>query len=614
MTVGRPSFGMGAQGKRCCAGALALLAALCAPVSAAPVSAAPVSDRVAHGEAPAAAGGRAQPAAPSWSDRTTPVRPFFDARLHGSFRVRMTAWGRAFLYSRRDPEGFASAVLPPVNRNGRSTQVGTALPPSVRDDAWMFAGNLRLRLEPSMHVGDGFHVYAQLDVLDNLVLGSTPAYAPDDPAHPLVFFSESQAPPDGARIGVHDAVRLKRLWATWSLLHLLYFEAGRVPEHVGLGVLHHGGDCEDCDYGDSADRLSFALGPFALSDRLRRFYVRFAWDFPGEGPVRLPGHFVGPALDVFGQPYDGSQVDDVDQYVFELGSPLGPPSRGAAVGFGWYNAYRKQSAAADWPQTPVGCPAPGSALPAEVPLDCVVLLPRGAKMWLTSLWVQARWSLPRGATWYLDAEAAGVLFGRVDQLQGIDFPRSAKELWAGGGVVRTGWRRADAEYGLELGAASGDPQARHFGVADGSNLVVPDAEYDTSKGETLRRDRTFTQFVFNRDYHVDLLLFRRVLGAVTNALYARASARVPLWRRRGWGLTLRGALLYAAAMFPEATPGRGRSYGVEADAGLRLQWGATFGAVLEAGVLKPLDALDAPSRRYDAHMPWTVRARLHLGW
>ena len=38
--------------------------------------------------------------------------------------------------------------------------------------------------------------------------------------------------------------------------------AGRMPNHWGLGILANSGDCIDCDFGDSVDRL---MGVFNVS-------------------------------------------------------------------------------------------------------------------------------------------------------------------------------------------------------------------------------------------------------------------------------------------------------------------------------------------------------------
>jgi len=58
--------------------------------------------------------------------------------------------------------------------------------------------NMRLRLEPTINVAETVRVHSQVDIFDNLVLGSTPdsLSAGGRPASvPLDFLSESQAPP-----------------------------------------------------------------------------------------------------------------------------------------------------------------------------------------------------------------------------------------------------------------------------------------------------------------------------------------------------------------------------------------------------------------------------------
>ncbi|MEZ4466019.1 MAG: hypothetical protein R3F43_16560 [bacterium] len=71
-------------------------------------------------------------------------------------------------------------------------------------------------------------------------------------------------------------------------------------------------------------------------------------------------------------------------------------------------------------------------------------------------------------------------------------------------------RNDQLEWGLQHGAASGD-KSPGFGVLD-KFPIDPDAE---------QPDTEVTGFKFDRDYVVDLILFREIIGAVTNAFYVK---------------------------------------------------------------------------------------------
>ena len=52
---------------------------------------------------------------------------------------------------------------------------------------------------------------------------------------------------------------------------------GRMGSHWGLGMLRNDGNCLDCDFGDTVDRVQFVTEPFA------GFYVTPMIDFNAEG-------------------------------------------------------------------------------------------------------------------------------------------------------------------------------------------------------------------------------------------------------------------------------------------------------------------------------------------
>src|SRR5262249_12492620 len=120
-------------------------------------------------------------------------------------------------------------------------------------------------------------VKSQIDLLDNLVLGSTPEglllgsqgvpgamTAASGPVNvPIPSLNHTQVPPQAGRNSLTDSVQVKRAWAeVRTPFGLLSF--GRMPWHWGAGMYVNAGDChytDDCldsDYGTNIDRVMFA--------------------------------------------------------------------------------------------------------------------------------------------------------------------------------------------------------------------------------------------------------------------------------------------------------------------------------------------------------------------
>ena len=101
-------------------------------------------------------------------------------------------------------------------------------------------------------------------------------------------------------------------------------------------------------------------------------------------------------------------------------------------------------------------------------------------------------------------------------------------------------------------------------------------------------DKNITNFRFDPSYRVDLILFREVIGGITDAYYFKPHIA---YRLRP-NLTLDGALIYSRAVFKESTPGDANDLGVEMDLGLRLELKNRFGFHVDYGLLLPLDGMD----------------------
>ena len=173
--------------------------------------------------------------------------------------------------------------------------------------------NMRLRLEPTINIGEQVRVHTQIDVFDNLSLGSTPDYgsaSADTLTVPLdAFTSGSQAPPAAGQNSARAALIVKRAWAEVETpFGPLRF--GRMPNHWGVGLVANDGDCMDCDYGDNVDRVSFQT-------TLAGYTLGMGYDFASSGPTNI-GTVAG--LNYYGgQAIDIEQLDDVDQLTWTAG-------------------------------------------------------------------------------------------------------------------------------------------------------------------------------------------------------------------------------------------------------------------------------------------------------
>ena len=548
------------------------------------------------------------------SDWWTHARPIIE--IHGLFRFRAELFHH-FSLGRVDPPNQALWPRPADNRYQPSTGVAPALELCTEEEAGtgsdtssdnlvgckngtQSSANIRLRLNPEIHISDNLRVMTQIDLLDNLVLGSTPASyanqpasgggfitAPRDAYSPIGFYDDTTSPPRSGINSLSDSISVKRAWGEYSTpVGELRF--GRMPFHWGLGMVYHSGDGHDDDYQSTIDRLQFitSIKPLDL-------YISGAWDFPNEGAtsqnLSIPN----------GQAYDVAQLDDVDQYVFSVARRKSRElqklalSRGELViNGGAQLTYRTQLLANDksGPGNGADCAGGGATFGCEP--GQLRFVRRDASYWLPNLWFQLLYKQFR-----FEVEAATIQgsigSGEVkpgDPTNGYDLSQ-----WG----FATELEQLVAEDRLRLafnaGWASGDSDVD--GLAPTGNAVTPDQHGDD----------TIQTFRFNPSYRVDLILHRNILNRVQGTYYFRPSLsydflREPTGQRLGGGIA---AIWSRASQFVQ-TPGHERDLGVEFDANLYFQSkdGALnddplnmggFFARLEYGILFPMGGLGYPS-------------------
>ncbi|MEZ4428228.1 MAG: TIGR04551 family protein [Nannocystaceae bacterium] len=515
------------------------------------------------------------------------------------------------------------------------------------------SANMRLRLEPTLHVSDTVKVHAQIDALDNLVLGSTPdSFYGDSPYAPIDIYTRTQVPPSAGINSFTDSIVVKRAYGEirfgWGLL----LEFGRMPNHWGMGIVFNDGNGfyrgqrddiirqVDTDYGDSVDslRFSFDFG----KDRRRTHRLTFSWDWAASGPTT--DQLLGPGWssgNLVGQAFSAEKFDNVyqwrisilrrdDQSMLERKLSLGRPVFN--YGFAAWVRYQPIDRAVGSPglgdglgTNPTWSDGPnnvddglgrkGSSL-GNGDLDddgtygdsglqnyANLLVPRRAILVTPDLWMRVMWRTLR-----IELEVAGV-FG-VMRMRNLNQSPSAdgvvlEDLGLDDLENRTisqlgyalefkyGFFKDRFHIGLDHGFATGDD----YGPSDlnpqnplvaGTNPLVTDT---TSVN-------TITNFRFNPAYSQDLLLFRELMGTVSNAAYFRPWAAFYFFQNN---FSARLDLQYAFAEKPTSTIGNGLHYGIEIDAALRYH--DTREPIffnIQYGVMFPLNAFNRTSDLYEA--------------
>ena len=209
------------------------------------------------------------------------------------------------------------------------------------------------------------------------------------------------------------------------------------------------------------------------------------------------------------------------------------------------------------------------------------LVPRDLSVYAPDLWFKAGYK-----KWKFELELAGAV-GSVRTRADFDTTPvtvgTEVDIRQWGGVVRASTRALEDKlgWGIEVGAASGD----QWDNDPQGSTNLRDATFLPPKGSSAAIKR----FAFDPDYEIDLILFRELIGAVSNAAYLRPHISYKLTK----AITARAQNVTSAAIEPVATPGNERLWGTEFDFDLAYQSnGFTIGGAY--GVLFPLGAMNHP--------------------
>lgn len=464
--------------------------------------------------------------------RATSTHAWPRVRFEGFYRVRGdlgVGWDL-----NRGPTPIGTPVWPAAYvDNGRS---------SVQTNA-----DMRLRLDAEVNVGYGVSFRARIHALDNVRFGSLPD-------SDFVGGALSQRAPT-------TPIDVRQLYGE-VLLPIGVLRAGRMGALVdwGTGFFVNAGNGWDDDFGDVGDRVSFAtsLGGLLWS-------VLYENSASGPATDQVDGR-VKPAFDL-------DPRDDVRTVAFGVARWDTNTTRRRLLdanrtrfNFGLISAVRWQDF---------------DSAPGMVPTARTVI-PRGLFAVVGDAWARL------DVSWFTLEAELGLLYLSVQNLSldptvTTNVPVRGLQM---GGVVRADFRGSRRLFGrIEFGFASGDTApgfgARPQGITPTQPGDLDGPQFDITGPAP---DTSIDNFRFHPNYRVDLILFRRLLGMVTDAAYFRPMLRY----RIGPMFTLEGAAIASMAMFASSTPGGASPLGVEADVAVNYEqeWG--FFARAEYGILLPL--------------------------
>jgi uncharacterized protein (TIGR04551 family) len=582
------------------------------------------------------------------------ARPIIE--VHGYFRTRAELFHN-FSLNRHSSSvagpGSDPQYLWPVPLDQSYQGVGTsqgqtvsicgnnATPNQACQDRTESGANLRFRLNPEIHISDNLRILSQIDLLDNLVLGSTPdsyamqpagnqpqngtgyipvqyngGYAPVNYA-PFAFQSTTQGPPTAGVNGWTNSIAVKRAWGEY-MTPVGQLRFGRMPQQWGLGIVANAGDGIDSDYQSTVDRIMFITGIKSID-----LYFGGAWDFVSTGPTNAN------PFDVYGgQPYNTCNLCNVNEWVAFITHRTNPEiqrlklARGDLVlNGGIYTAYRSQYLDLK--------PGGGNATQTPWTADYTAantangLEPRQAWALIPDAWVQLLWRKFR-----FEAEAVTTQ-GQIGYLTGltnnVNNPVSIHQY---GLATQTEFRAVEDKLDLQFGFgwASGDAYANNAlqgALQPGQTGVQGEL---TNGGQA----SAISTFRFHPDYRIDLIFWRNIMSRIEGAYYFRPSVDYDFIRHAdGEKFGGGGAVIWSRASEFEQTPGHKRDLGVELD--LQLYYQSKDGSLnddptkiggfftmLQYGVFFPLGGLDyLPGQlsnvSFDAGLSAAQTVRLFLG-
>jgi uncharacterized protein (TIGR04551 family) len=575
-----------------------------------------------------------------WWGRVHPV-----VELHGYFRTRgelfqNLALGRhSSVFQGTDPQYLAPIPLDQTYQNvsGGSGALVKLCGPNANQacyDETEAGANMRLRLDPEIHISDNLRIVSEIFALDNVVLGSTPdAYAVEpaasqtisptkspayqsvgyNPYAPIGFLSSTQGPPTAGVNSLQNSINVQRVWGEY-MTPVGQLRFGRMPGQWGLGMLENSGDGLDSDYQTTLDRIMFITGIKSMD-----LYFGGAWDFVSTGPTNANAYSV-----YGGQPYDVCNLCNVNEWAAFVAHKTNPEiqrldlARGdLVVNGGLYTKFRSQNLDVQTGQTPQSLNVNGLSNNGLEARQAWALTP---DLWLQTLWRKFRF----------EAEATMILgaIGSIDNSLGglTAVPNDTINIRQWGVATQTEYRAVEDKLDLQFGFgwASGDPWAYNSSNGTNQGALNPGPQLP----QEYNNSGPLSTFRFHPDYHVDLIFFRNILTRVEGAYYFRPSVDYDFLRHaNGEKFGGGAAIIWSRASEFVQSPGHRRDLGVELDLQLYYQSKdgslnddpsklGGFYSMLQYGVFFPLAGLEylpGETQLGNASLATAQAVRLFLG-
>ena len=451
------------------------------------------------------------------------------------------------------------------------TPSGTPLfPVPITEGQWLSASDIRLRTDISgMSERGSVAVNVRLDFLDNVRLGSIPDGTAID--------TRSQLAPE-------DSVIVRQAYAT-ALTPVGFVIAGRMGTTWGLGMLANSGDCVDCNTADVSDRVGFIT---SLGGHL---WV-LSYDFSSTG-VGIDRMYNVPQI-------DAEPSDDAHSLTFAVMDVLSDFTRDrrqkggrTSVEYGAYYSTRRQF---------------NDVLsPSASNLSANSLMYRGYSATATDGFLRV--THPQ---FQVGMEAA-YLTANIDNpsiLPGVSTSQSLNsQQWGIALESQFGSRDAKLKGGVNVALASGD-EAPGFGSRVSTNSSIAQAGDLDGVQFDFQTDTSANNFRFHPDYHVDRILWREIIGTVTDAVVIRPHLEWQIAKAGPGILWLNQSVAISQAMMPTSTPSGLSPLGIEWDPSLEYISTDGMGFQIDYALLLPMAGLDNALMGMDAKPAHLIRSHL----
>jgi uncharacterized protein (TIGR04551 family) len=438
------------------------------------------------------------------------------------------------------------------------------------------------------------------------VWGSTPAYAYTGyQGTSVAFLGTGQVPPSAGLNAVVNSIQVNQVYGEISTpVGLLKF--GRMASNFGLGINYNDGTCLDCDFQTDIDAFQFIAEP------LPGFFVIPMIEVDVAGLINAPLYTNAEQLPATNSQGSTSyrivlaRLDNEQQTRAKLASG------GIVINYGLDFSFRTNK----YEYQQVGAlgavynPLSPNQDPYRPGVTLATRTARFGNLSIPDVWFKLQTRVVRieleGVS-YLGEFNAPILVGGVPaNVNVVEFGAAGEADFKilNGAVV----------LGFKGGFASGD-NAPGFGVRVTRPSLAPGATTKSAQpgdidGQQFGRqypcpanptrtctDTDIRNYDFNADYHIDQILWRYIIGTITDAWYVRPSAQ--------WNITdslqLDGNLVYSQAIYASSTPSASQvglgstALGLEVDLGIRYQTEDGLFAWLYYGILFPFDGLQNTS-------------------